>query len=763
MKTITRLLRVTSTITFALTLAAVAGAQPQTPTAFRLLDPENPLFFGQIDFGGRLTNVTGDEARYQRYRDLRDGLFVDVPFLHVEKNRWWMNLTVQNTGYNDQRYALTYARPGRVKFSFFYDQTPTFISNDTKTPYSPRPGSNGVYDDPRAALTLPDDVQARIQSDPSLAREEIESLATGFPSRIRRDTLGFNLTVDFTENWQTKFKYLNTKKQGNIPWGASFGFNLPIEIPLPIDTRTDDLAGSLEWRNNRGMLRVGYEGSWFEQQAPVYVWDNPVRLTDQTHSRAYVAGDGTSRGRGAQWPSNSFYYVNLAGAYRPAPRTRVHGTLSLGQSQQNDTLLPHTINSAIPPLDSTTSLARRSAEAKANIGAGTLNVVTRPTRNFSVNGRYRFTRFDNTTPHFAREEYVRFDQVEEEGGPPLLLGYTRNTLDVDAAYRAPAYTTFRVGYGYNGADFTERIYFQSNENTLRASVDTVGNQYLTFRSLYEHSQRRGDGFHAGVLEHAAEQPGMRHFDIADRDRDKLMFMSNLLATSDMSVNASVAWTKDSFLNPEQPRENSFGLLSYKTQTYSIGADYIPGDAVGIGASYNFDRYDGLSQSRNASPGPQFDDPDRNWTTDEAQKGHSFLAYVEFPELARNAELRVDYDYSKYNGLYLYDVGPAYTPSPSEPGGIGQLPAITSNEHRISVDLRYFLRSNVAIGVAYWYDDYEVSDFTLGPTGESFSSGVARPPIFEDQPVDSAINGVVLNYFYRPYTSHTGWLRLTYLF
>ena len=234
-------------------------------------------------------------------------------------------------------------------------------------------------------------------------------------------------------------------------------------------------------------------------------------------------------------------------------------------------------------------------------------------------------------------------------------------------------------------------------------------------------------------------------------------------TDDISVNASVTWTKDTFLNPEQPRENRFGLLSYKSQTYSIGADYIPGDALGVGASYNFDRYDGLSQSRNASPGAQFEDPDRNWTTDENQKGHSFLAYVEFPELARNAELRVDYDYSKYNGLYLYETGPAYSPSPDESGRVAQLPAVTSNEHRLSADLRYFLRRNVAIRFAYWYDDYDVADFTLGPPGESFSSGVARPAIFEDQPADSAINGIVLNYFYRPYTSHTAWMRLTYLF
>ena len=67
-----------------------------------------------------------------------------------------------------------------------------------------------------------------------------------------------------------------------------------------------------------------------------------------------------------------------------------------------------------------------------------------------------------------------------------------------------------------------------------------------------------------------------------------------------------------------------------------------------------------------------------------------------------------------------------------------------------------------MGFAYWYTDYTVKDFALGPPGETFVSGIARPGVFEDQPPDSPINGVLLNYFYHPYTSHTGWLRLSCL-
>ena len=741
---------------------SVARAQTQTPATFATLHPTNPAVFGQIDFGGRFTSVTGDRARYQRYRDLRDGVFVDMPMYHRETGNWWMNLVVRNAGYRDQRYSITAARPGKVKFRVLYDQTPTFISDDTRTPYEPRPQGNGVYGNSGANLSLPDTVQAGLEASPLGVRQQIESLAGAFPSRIRRDSLGFDLTYDVTEAWQTKVKYLNTRKEGNIPWGASFGFNLPIEIPLPIETRTNDFGSSLEWHNDRGMLRAGYDGSCFTQGVPTYTGDNPLRITDRTYASAYSPGDGTSRGRGTEWPSNSFYYVNFAGAYRLPSRTNVNGTVSLGQASQNEALVPFTINTAIAPLNDVSSLDRTRAEARANLGAATLNFVTRPSRSFNVNGRYRFTRFDNKTPHFERAEYVRFDQVMEEGGSPEFHGYTRNYVDVDAAYTGLRYTSFRAGYGYADVAFTERLYFKSHDNTVRVSMDTVGNQYLSFRSLYEHSLRRGDGFHAAVLEEAGEQPGMRHYDVADRNRDRVTVVTNLMPMGDIGINASIAWTKDTFLNPEQSRVNSFGLLDYKSQTYGVGVDYLPGDAVAVGASYNFDKYGGLSQARSASPGVQFEDPDRNWTTDEDQNGHSVVAYVELRRLVRNTEVRFDYDYNRYNGRYVYATGPAYSPTPTAPGRVAQLPELSSEENRFSTDVRYFIRRNVAVGFAYWYTDYTVNDFALGPPGETFVSGIARPAVFEGQVPDAPVNGVVLNYFYRPYTSNTAWVRLTYL-
>jgi hypothetical protein len=41
--------------------------------------------------------------------------------------------------------------------------------------------------------------------------------------------------------------------------GASFAFNVANEVPLAIDSRTNDANAALEWTKTRGMFRVGWK------------------------------------------------------------------------------------------------------------------------------------------------------------------------------------------------------------------------------------------------------------------------------------------------------------------------------------------------------------------------------------------------------------------------------------------------------------------------------------------------------------------------
>jgi hypothetical protein len=89
--------------------------------------------FGNVDFGGRFTDVDGDAARYERYRDLRDGPFArDVSFFR-RGEEWTLDARANNIGYRDQRYVANYRNVGKLQVDFLWDQIPLLISSDTRT------------------------------------------------------------------------------------------------------------------------------------------------------------------------------------------------------------------------------------------------------------------------------------------------------------------------------------------------------------------------------------------------------------------------------------------------------------------------------------------------------------------------------------------------------------------------------------------------------------------------------------------------------
>ena len=61
-----------ATAALLLAVAGRAGAQ-QTPPPAPAPTPPLGALTGSIDFGARITSASGDAARYERYRDLRDG------------------------------------------------------------------------------------------------------------------------------------------------------------------------------------------------------------------------------------------------------------------------------------------------------------------------------------------------------------------------------------------------------------------------------------------------------------------------------------------------------------------------------------------------------------------------------------------------------------------------------------------------------------------------------------------------------------------
>ena len=117
--------------------------QRRAPAAAAPADDTRSLFdttWRQFQIGGRLSSVEGDPARWQRYRDLRDGvLFTNARYEHVwAATGQLFQVAADNVGWRDGRYVGVLERHGRFAVTGSWDGIPQFYSVDTKTPYARR-------------------------------------------------------------------------------------------------------------------------------------------------------------------------------------------------------------------------------------------------------------------------------------------------------------------------------------------------------------------------------------------------------------------------------------------------------------------------------------------------------------------------------------------------------------------------------------------------------------------------------------------------
>jgi MtrB/PioB family decaheme-associated outer membrane protein len=727
----------------AVTLPAVTSAQSTLPVPTESREITAAAFsgrvFGDIEFGGRFSDINGDPARYQRYRDLRDGPFADNITFNRRSADWTIFASANHIGYRDQRYFVEYRNVGKLQVSFLWDQIPLFISSDTRSLYTQ--GQPGVF-------RLEDAMQASNQAGATTIRT-FANQAVGFETRTRRDIGAMDVVLNATRDLDIVANVTSSARDGAIPYGAPFGFNNLVELPVPIDQRTTDAKTRLEWANQKGLISVGWDGSWFDNQIETLVWDNPLKITDSpSYSSAYSDGKGPAQARMALWPSNTHQYVHATGSVTTPGRGRALAYVAIGESRQNADLLPHTINSLIPEIP----LERATAEAELRNTMMNFQYSAHPINRLGIVARYRYADVDNRTPHFETFGRVRFDGVydDAENSPqPEAYSIKRKTFDVDGTIRALPFTAVKLGYTNAITDRTFRIFEETVENTFRISVDATGNQYVSVRALYENSSREGDMFDEHLLEEFGEQPDMRHPDVANRDRQRVTLIATANPTAVFGFSASAGVGRDDY------PDSGFGLQSYDSNQYSFGLDVIPSDRVGFNLVWAWEDYASLTRSRSAvpAPDPQFSDPRRNWMMDYDGTVKNVDATLDVTDIAPRTSVRFNVNWNDATDTYLYVLVPgSVLPTPQ------QLDPVINELLRGSIDLNYRLTPQVRVGASYWYEDFKTQDFALGPLT---MSDIALPAVQPGLPV-AATNSLLLGYLYRPYTAHTGMVRLTYL-
>lgn len=775
-----------------LLLVARMGAAQTPPT--KPLPPDVPST-GVVDLGLRSGDTDGDNARFERYRDTRNGAASAIGIAKLT-DRYRFRFEATSVGYRDQQYSASYT-DGRLQLAGMFDGVPLNYLERAPSVWQ-SDGTGRMTLDLAARQQVQNRTAVGVPCAPgappatcnaatsvaALANRSIyNQLIVPTDMRMRRDTVGGRLSFAVTPALAVDLDLTSTGRQGSMPWAASFAFNNVNEFAVPVDQRNNEVRAGTEWVKGKGTLRLDYWGSFFGNSIQTLTWDNPIRATDFTpyDGNGYSNGNGPATGQSALWPSNMLNAVGMTGLYRPLPRTTVNGNLQVTYMRQNEALLPWSTNSAVTTpavyaqFPGLRALPRSSAQASVNAMNALVNVSSRPVSYLTLQGRYRYNRHDNTTPSFDGREYVRFDAVPEALDDDPLTDHvegfseyfdiTRRNLDLNGTFSLRRFGALRAGYAHEGFEREGRGFSDVGEHTLRLAYDAMLAQRVSVRANYDRSRRRGDGFIVSGVDYevlpGGAQPGLRFYDEADRNRERSSVMLSVHPVDTVGLFVQYATTRDRFLADEfiPAGREPFGLLSQHVEALTAGIDVTPDDRVHLGVSMGRDEYDSLQKSRNAvpPPDPSWTDPARNWQLHNQERVRTLTGYADLLGLLdARLDLRLSYEYSDSENDYTFG-GPRIA-ALSTLGQFVPLPAVMNDWTRLTGDVKYFFTRHFGIGIGGWYDRLAITDWntidTNGPVGLTPATG---------QPRIDYLGGLISGYGNRPYTGRRAFARLLYRF
>jgi MtrB/PioB family decaheme-associated outer membrane protein len=615
--------------------AGMATAQDTTTSGFKIQ--------GDVSAGARVfINEPGDarKGKLNEYRDLSNGPFLEGLHLRIltPNEGYVTEFGGSKWGREDQEFFLTTGRVGLWGLEFNWDQIPHVFSTTGRTLYSESMMGSSAFlslTTPRRALSAWNNA------------DRIDEIST------RWDTARIGVFITPTPDLDIRADYSRIHKDGTKPFSLSYGSSPGVnfaEFAAPVDQTIHDFRIRATYARPTWQLQLTYAFSAFDNGFDSYTVDNPC------FGLGAAAGCTSSGGAGAQEsgrisaePSNHAHTISLAGGVNLPLRTRVAVNASTSLQYQSQDFLQVTNNPAI--LNGNPSIVLPSGSSLngfAQTSLVNLNVSSRPIDPLTLTARYRFFNYDDKSapkpadsPAFAVG--VLDDRCPTAGLNPCVLAatsfteelpkprpsYDKHNLDLDARLRILQPVAFTVGGGWERFDRDRgREVEKSDEFFAKAAVDVTPADWLSARVTYRPSFRRYDNYDPHA-EETGQQPLFRKFDEAERNRQRVDLLLQLMPTDAFTTAVSAGWRDDDFI------KSRLGLQKETTWTGGIDFNWTPLERVALSAGYV---YEMMFQKFRARARPaadviieetpttvDFDFPDWEWISDQTDRVHTFHA------------------------------------------------------------------------------------------------------------------------------------------
>lgn len=652
---------------------------------------------GSFTIGEAVVDMGQRSAKAGEYSGLDNDMTYPVGEADLSYNNASMYLDFRgsNLGLENRNAYIESGRYGKYNIYLEHDEAIHLISNNARTPFDGTGSAN---------LTLPAGF-VKGSSTSAMTNLSANTKYVDLSLERKAGTAGFSVALgrDIT----FKGSYKREEKDGTKQLGGTIGFLGAAILPEPVDYTTDELRTTLAYNGKAAQAEIAYHLSTFTDNNDSLSWDNPFNNNPTT-------------GKNSLPPDNRYQKISLSGGANLPYSSRISAVAEYGEMKQDEALLPYS-NNASTVISAPLPVA--SADAKISTTHLMLNLASKPISRLSLDAKYRYYKTKNETP-MNLFQYVTVDgssQPSTSGANAvynLPYDYVQNQFKMDASYYIFRGTALKAGYDRDiiGRDYREVAKTTEDSYKVRLSSRAIPSAFVS--ADYSQSQRRIDGAYdasrvydsmhtSGYIASPDSQgfsnnPELKMFDVAERDRQKYGAKISLFGAQDTSIGVAVNSQVDNY-------DTTLGLKDSSNTSYTLDFSMSPAEAVTV---YTFYTKEKISYD---IAGRQFTTGTSSWSADNENDINTagIGTTVDFMEKALT--IAADYSYSESTGSIKLTSG-------------SSIPVAMPNQktylQRLKANGKYRINENMTAGIGYEIESYSSDDWStdgIAPASSAVSN------------------------------------------
>jgi MtrB/PioB family decaheme-associated outer membrane protein len=644
---------------------------------------EDKNLSGEVSVTGVLPYIDGNKAKFNEYRDYRDGVispFGGVFLDYDNKKGYFFDFGASDIGYDTQRYSLEGGKYGSYKYSLLYDEIPHNQTWNARSFYADPGGSTLNY-------TPATGNRPTSNADNWVA----------FDYQTKRKALSGGAEFTVMKPFFFSFNVGRETKDGTGVSGISSSSSNGAEIPMPVSYTTDHMKAEIGYGKQPFFAAFNYYYQKFS---------NDDRYLDVRSPFPTV----TNSTQIPLAPANDYQKFSFLGNVKLPFNSKFNAKADYAHATSNKDLVTSYWSSTL------NQLTNSSPTFDGEVNTQNYNMVLTSVPFSFLTGKafYRYYKKDNSSDQIT---------VTPTTGSPFqnsLFDYHTENYGAELDFRVIKNLHFIAGYAHNNIDRTRDDIPKNKDDFYKMEARYNLTSVATLKGAYEYLVRAAD-YQAGTT--AASQY-TRMFDAAAKNQTTWKVDLQLYPVENLNFNIMYKYVKVDY------KDTTIGITDTEQNFWGVNGDYTFTKWLKAFGYFDWDELQRNQFQRRGSSDPfgtTQNTTNYNWTADQVQKNYDWGLGTEIAVIPKTLTIRAGYDNVRSSGTVDLNYLLAAAIPAGQSNDSVDLPNVDSYRKEC-----FFIRGiynatpSLTITGGYAYESYRYNDAGFNGYQYTIPAGSASP-------------------------------------